>query len=137
MKTLARVTILGVVGKEPEVRYTANGTAVATYSVATEENVKGQKVTHWHNCVCFDKLANLIEQYVHKGSKLYLEGKLQYQSYDKDGEKRLATKIIVNEVSFLSSSGESSDGEPSQPTPSKFQPPAKAVVELEDSECPF
>jgi len=130
MKTVCKVTLLGAVGKDPEVRYTASGMAVASFSLATEETSKGEKVTHWHNCVTFDKLAGIVEQYVKKGAKLYCEGKIQYQQYDKDGEKRTATKIVVNEISLLSSQNESNPH-----TEQKARSTAKAAVPAQEFDC--
>lgn len=135
MKTVCKVTLLGAVGKDPEVRYTASGMAVASFSLATEETSKGEKVTMWHNCVTFDKLAGIVEQYVKKGAKLYCEGKIQYQQYEKDGEKRTATKIVVNEISLLSSQNESNPHtEQKARATSKASAPAQ---EFDDSEIPF
>jgi single-strand DNA-binding protein len=77
--------------------------AVASFSLATSTKAKDkEEVTMWHNCVAFGKLAEIVQQYVVKGSKLYCDGTIQYQQYEKDGEKRMATKIIVNDISMLS-----------------------------------
>jgi single-strand DNA-binding protein len=137
MKTVNRLTLLGAVGGDPEMRYTASGMAVATFSLATEETSKNkEKTTSWHNCVAFDKLAEIVGQYVKKGSKLYCEGKIQYQQYEKDGEKRMATKIVVNDISMLSPATESNH----QSTAQKGRGTAKASTqaqEFEDSEIPF
>ena len=111
MKTICKVTLLGFVGRDPEVRYTQSAKPIASFSLATEETIKGEKITHWHSCVAFDKLAEIIGQYVKKGAKLYCEGKIQYQSYEKDGEKRFSTKIIVNDISMLSYNGENATEE--------------------------
>lgn len=139
MKTVCKVTLLGAIGKDPEVRYTASGMAVASFSLATEETLKGEKVTMWHNCVAFDKLAGIVEQYVKKGAKLYCEGKIQYQQYDKDGEKRMATKIIVNEISLLSSQGDSSPhkAQTERGTAASSKAKPQASQEFDDSEIPF
>lgn len=103
MKSVNKVTLLGAVGKDPETRYTASGMAVASFSLATSTKQKDKdEITMWHNCVAFGKLAEIVSQYIAKGAKLYLEGTIQYQEYEKDGEKRLTTKIVVNDISMLS-----------------------------------
>lgn len=103
MKSINKVTLIGAVGQHPETRFTAAGMPVASFSLATSEKRKDKdEVTQWHSCVAFGKLAEIVQQYIVKGSKLYLDGTIQYQQYDKDGEKRMATKIVVNEISMLS-----------------------------------
>lgn len=103
MKSINKVTLIGAVGQDPETRFTAAGMAVASFSLATSEKRKDKdEVTQWHNCVTFGKLAEIVQQYIVKGSKLYLDGTIQYQQYEKDGEKRMATKIVVNDISMLS-----------------------------------
>lgn len=104
MKSINRVTLIGAVGGDPEVRYTAAGLCVSSFSLATSEKRKDkEEVTSWHSCVCFGKLGEIVAQYVKKGAKLYLDGAIEYQCVDKDGEKRYYTKIIVNDMSMLSS----------------------------------
>ncbi len=139
MKTVCKVTLLGAVGQDPEVRYTASGMAIASFSLATEEtNKKGEKVTMWHNCVTFDKLAAIVEQYVKKGAKLYCDGKIQYQQYEKDGEKRTATKIVVNDISMLSAPpGESNHQHTAQKAHGKSKASTPSAVPFDDSEIPF
>jgi len=106
MKSINKTILVGAVGQEPEVRYTQNEMAIANFSLATSKKGKdGSSVTQWHNLVAFGKTAELVQQYVHKGSKLYIEGELQYQEYEKDGEKRFATKIIIHDMSFLGDRG--------------------------------
>jgi single-strand DNA-binding protein len=100
-------------GKDPEVKYTPSGTAVANFSVATGERYKDkdgqwQERTEWHNIVAWDKLAEIIGQYVKKGSKLYLEGRLQTRSWDdkNSGEKKYRTEIVATDISLLGGRGE-------------------------------
>lgn len=103
MKCLNKVALIGAVGQEPEVRYSAQGMAIASFSLATSEKRKDKdEVTQWHNCVAFGKLAEIIQQYVTKGARLHLDGTIQYQQYEKDGEKRYTTKIVVNDLILLS-----------------------------------
>lgn len=111
MKSINKVILIGALGKDPDVRATASGLAVASFSLATSRKQKDKTdVTQWHNCVAFGKTAELVESYLKKGSKLYLEGELQYQEYEKDGIKRVSTKIVINDMSFLSDSGNPSSG---------------------------
>lgn len=140
MKSINRVTLIGAVGKDPETRYTAAGLAITSFSLATSEKRKDKdEVTQWHNCVTFGKLAEIVSQYVTKGSKLYLDGTIQYQEYEKDGEKRFATKIVVNDLSMLSQAqGSAQHGEQKArstvTTRQKSSPPPQ---EFEDDSIPF
>ncbi len=134
MKSINRVTLLGAVGKDPETRYTASGMAVASFSLATSTKQKDKdEITQWHNCVAFGKLGEIVQQYIVKGTKLYVDGAISYQTYDKDGEKRYATKIVLNDVSMLSSPSES------QKTQQKASGKAAALApdELDDDSIPF
>lgn len=134
MKCLNRVTLIGAVGQDPEVRYSAQGMAIASFSFATSEKRKDKdQVTQWHNCVAFGKLAEIVQQYVTKGSRMYLDGAISYQAYDKEGETRYATKIIVNDVLLLSNPSESQKSQ--QKAVAKKSSPVQA--ELEDDSIPF
>ena len=95
------VTLLGRIGKEPEVRYSQSGMAVCNVSLATSEKVKGEDKTQWHRLVAFDKTAELIGKYVNKGDQLGIEGKISYGSYEKDGTPIYTTDIIVNRIHFV------------------------------------
>ena len=112
-KGVNKAVILGNVGNDPELRFMSNGKAVANFTVATSEQWKdqqGQKQerVEWHRMVAYDKLAEIIGQYVKKGSKLYLEGKLQTREWtDQQGQKKYTTEIIVSEMQML-------DGKPQQ-----------------------
>jgi len=137
MKSVNKVTLIGAVGKDPEVRYTQAGMAIANFSLATsKKNKEKSDVTQWHNIVAFQKTAELIQQYVKKGSKLYIEGEIQYQEYDKDGEKRYTTKIVANDLSFLSDSGNHSANRDKQKGVDNSKTPA-LVDALEDDSIPF
>jgi single-strand DNA-binding protein len=118
--------------------------AIASFSLATSTKQKDKdEVTQWHNCVAFGKLAEIVQQYVVKGSKLYVEGTIQYQTYEKDGEKRMATKIVVNDVSMLSQangSGNQSSSQGRQTASGSGTSRAKAPApaqDFDDSEIPF
>jgi single-strand DNA-binding protein len=109
-KGLNKVMLIGHLGKDPELKYTEKGTAYCNFSIATDESYKdenGNKVdrTEWHNIVTWRKLAEICQQYLKKGSKIYCEGKLQTDSYEKDGIKRYSTKIVMTDMSMLDSKG--------------------------------
>ena len=107
-KGLNKVMLIGRLGKDPELKYTEKGTAYCNFSIATDESYKdenGNKVdrTEWHNIVTWRKLAEICQQYLKKGSKIYCEGKLQTDSYEKDGIKRYSTKIVMTDMAMLDS----------------------------------
>ncbi len=111
-----KVILVGNVGNDPEVRYMPNGNAVANISIATSDSWKDkntgeqQERTEWHRVVFFNRLAEIVEQYVKKGSKLYIEGRLQTRSWEQDGVKRYTTEIVSNEMQMLDSRGSASPG---------------------------
>ena len=112
-KSLNKVTLIGNLGRDPELSYTTSGVAVARFSVATGERWKDdsgnvQERTEWHNIVAWRKLAEICGQYLKKGSKVYIEGKLQTRSWDdkNTGTKRYATEIIANDLIMLDARGE-------------------------------
>ena len=117
-----KAIIVGNVGQDPETRYLPDGTACTTISVATSESWKDkntgdqQERTEWHRCVFWGRLAEVVAEYVRKGSKLYIEGKLQTRSWEQDGIKRYATEIVAREMQMLDSrnSGEAGAGERQQ-----------------------
>lgn len=100
------VTLIGRLGKDPEVRYLDNDQTVANFSLATTEKYKKdgekQEKTEWHSCVAWNKLAEIVEQYAKKGSLVYIEGKLQTRNWkDDSGTKRYTTEIIVTKYRSL------------------------------------
>src|ERR1700692_2483552 len=112
-KSVNKVILLGNVGKDPEIRATANGMTVANFSIATTDRIKGQDgqytdKTEWHNLVAFQRTAEIVRDYVKKGNKLYVEGRLQTSSWDDKatGQKKYRTEIIVSDLSLLSGRGE-------------------------------
>ncbi|MGB0123416.1 MAG: single-stranded DNA-binding protein [Silvibacterium sp.] len=116
-KSVNKVTLLGNVGKDPEIRATPGGTMVASFSLATTDRTKDPSGnwtdrTEWHNLVAFQRTAEIIRDYVKKGSKLYVEGKIQTRSWDDktSGEKKYRTEIIVNDISLLSGKGDGEGG---------------------------
>ena len=97
-----KVILVGNLGDEPVIRYTGDGKAIANLRVATSESwtdkSTGQKVekTEWHRVSVFDKLAEVCQKYLHKGSKVFLEGKLQTRSWDKDGVQQYSTEVVLS-----------------------------------------
>lgn len=110
-----RAIIIGNLGQDPEVRYMPNGGAVCNISVATSETWKdkntgeSQEKTEWHRVVAFRRLAEIMGEYLTKGSKVYIEGKLQTRSWEQDGQTRYMTEIIADQMQMLD--GKSSGGE--------------------------
>jgi single-strand DNA-binding protein len=103
-----RVILVGNVGKDPELRYTTSGVPVATFSLATTEFWRDkdgaqQERTDWHSLVAWRKIAEIVQEYVHRGSRLLVEGRLQTRSYEKNGEKRFVTEIIADNIVLLDS----------------------------------
>lgn len=100
---LNKVQLIGRVGKDPESFRTDSGLLVVNMSIATNEKVKDENITEWHNLVFFDKLAEIVANYVTKGTLVYVEGKIQTRKYtDKEGIERYSTKIICNSMKMLS-----------------------------------
>lgn len=109
MKSVNNVILLGNAGKDPEIRATGGGTLVASFSVATTDRAKDSSGnwtdrTEWHNVVAYGRLAEIVRDYVSKGSKLYVEGKIQSRSWEDktSGEKKYRTEIIANDIALLS-----------------------------------
>lgn len=104
-----KVILVGNVGKDPETRYLPSGGAVTNLALATSESWKDkntgqpQEKTEWHRVVFFNRLAEIVNEYVRKGSKLYIEGSLRTRSWEQDGVTRYATEIVVSEMQMLDS----------------------------------
>jgi single-strand DNA-binding protein len=150
-KSVNKVILLGNVGKDPEIKATASGTVVATFSIATSERFKDktgnwQDRTEWHNLVAYQRTAEIIRDYVKKGNKLYVEGRLQTSSWDDKttGQKKYKTEIIVNDLSLLSGRGEGdgSSGGYSKSNTASFDQRSPAEdfsqsTEITDDDIPF
>ena len=112
-----KAIIVGNVGSDPDIRTMPNGNQVVNLSIATSDEWKdkntGEKKekTEWHRCVFFNKIADIAAQYVNKGSKLYVEGRLQTRSYEQDGVKKYSTEIVVNDMQMLASKNTNSNNE--------------------------
>jgi single-strand DNA-binding protein len=120
MASVNRVILIGNLGRDPELRYTPSGTAVANFSLATTDrfsNKQGerQERTEWHRIVAWGRTAELCAQYLSKGRSVYVEGRLQTNEWeDKEGQKRRTTEIVAQTVQFLGgrNAGESGGGPP-------------------------
>ena len=115
---LNKVLLMGNLGRDPEVRYTQGGTAVANFSIATDErwtdkNGQAQEKTEWHKIVVWGKTAELCGQYLKKGRQAFIEGRLQTREWtDKQNQKQYTTEIVANNVQFI---GGRPDGVPAAP----------------------
>ena len=146
-KGVNKVILVGNIA-EPEVRYTSDGKAIANVSLATSETWKDkntgeqQEKTEWHRLVFFNRLAEIVEQYLKKGSKIYVEGRLQTRSWEQDGVKRYTTEIVVNEMQMLDSRSQGSQQAPNvadpvaQHAPGQQQAP-QSFDDFDDSDLPF
>ncbi|GAB4171574.1 MAG: single-stranded DNA-binding protein [Geothermobacteraceae bacterium] len=141
-----KVILVGNLGKDPEVRYTAAGTAVATFPLATSERYKdksGQQVekTEWHNIVAWRSLAEICGKYLSKGRQVYIEGKIRTRSYtDRDGNKRYITEIEADQMQMLGR-GDEAGSRPAASARNEFnQEPAESFQEPAfnpDDDIPF
>lgn len=153
-RSVNKVFLLGNVGRDPEIRTTSGGTAVANFSLATsfsQKNPQGnwQDRTEWHNLVAFKRTAEIVRDYVKKGSKLYIEGKITTRSWDdkESGQKRYKTEILVNELVLLSareegsgasrSAGSGSSAASFDQRPPAGQDDAVQSAEISDDDIPF
>jgi single-strand DNA-binding protein len=154
-KSLNKVMLIGNLGKDPEVKYTPSGTPVAKLTLATNERFKdkdGQWAdrTEWHNIVLWQRLAEIAGEYLKKGSKVYIEGRLQTRSWDdkQTNQKRYMTEVVANDLLLLGGRGEGGDFGGSsrsaaaggnnfdQRTPEP-EPVAAAATPISDEDIPF
>jgi len=133
-KSLNKVTLIGHLGQDPEIRYTKNGQAVATFSLATNErwlDQEGnqQERTEWHNMVAWTKLAEICGQWLKKGHQIYAEGRLQTRTWDdNNGVKHYKTEVVLNDMIMLGAKREGngnshSEGRASSPMEHSSGPP--------------
>ena len=137
-RSLNKAMLIGNLGKDPELRYTSRGVAVATCSLATNESWKDQEGnmqerTEWHNIVAWKKLAEICGEWLKKGKKVYIEGRIQTRSYDdkNTGTKKYITEIVAENMIMLDSRGSLEAG----PGPMTADEPAPAGKE--ESDLPF
>jgi len=115
-KSVNKVILIGNLGKDPEVKYTPQGTPVAKITLATNERFKGkdgnwQDRTEWHNVVLWQRLAEIAGEYLKKGGKVYIEGRLQTRSWDdkQTGQKKYMTEVVANDLVLLGGRGEGAE----------------------------
>lgn len=152
-RSLNKVLLIGNVGNDPEIKTTGGGTRIAKVSLATnrtftDRSGQQQEKTEWHRLTFWDKLAELVEQYVKKGDRLYIEGRLEYsQTEDEKGNQRFWTDIVVREMVMLGASGgqggsgggfdQSSRRRAPQGAASASRPGATSPFDSDDDDLPF
>lgn len=148
-----KVILIGNLGQDPEIRYMPNGKAVANLSIATSESwndQQGQKQekTEWHRITAYDKLAEIIGEYVKKGSKIYVEGKLQTRKWqDQQGQDRYTTEVIINQMQMLDGKRDGGNGGQQQqqqqqqaqrqPQQQQYQQPPQQPAQQQYNEPPM
>ena len=147
MASLNKVMLIGNLGKDPEIRYTPDGSPVAHFSLATtdtwtDKNGTKQERTEWHNIVAWSKLADLSKRFLAKGRQVYLEGRIQTREWeDKDGNKRRTTEIVASQMVLLGARPQGMEaGSVSQPSQRGGGPEAGAGlgdVGITDDDIPF
>lgn len=143
MGSLNKVLLIGNLGKDPEVRYTKSGQAVASFSLATSESWKGkdgnrEEKTEWHRIVAWGKLGEICGEYLSKGKQIYCEGKLQTRDWDdKDGNKRSTTEIVIHVMTMLGQAGGGGNSKPSGQSGQFADNSSDGGDEFEDSDIPF
>jgi len=136
-----KVILVGNLGKDPEIRRLENGAVVASFSVATSETYtdkssnERKEITDWHNVVVWRGLAEVVEKYVRKGSKVYVEGKLKSRSYqDKEGVTKYVTEVVADEIVMLNRVETAAPNQPSYSSEGTPKEPSKIDQLLDDTE---
>ena len=149
MSSLNKVLLIGRLGKDPEIRYTTDGSPVANFSLATSEfwtdkSGTRQERTEWHNIVAWNKLADLSKRYLTKGRQVYIEGRLRTREWDdRDGNKRRTVEVIASQLVLLGSRPEGMEaGAPPAPRPNKTavesdEPIGEPGPGVTDDDIPF
>ncbi len=145
-----KVILLGNVGRDPELRYTASGTAVANFSLATSRRYKDrdgnqQEQTEWHRCVAWARTAEIVNQYANKGKQLYIEGRLQTRQWeDRDGNTRYTTEVVADNIQLLGRAASGGGGDYGDPGPAGGGADGDAVgsggggdAPINDDDIPF
>ena len=142
MAGINKVILVGRLGNDPEVRYTPDGTAVANFSIATSDewtdkatNEKKER-TEWHRIVAWRRLGEICGEYLSKGRQVYVEGKLQTRSWEKDGVTRYTTEIVASDVQFLGAK-EPADAYRSQDSSGTNQYSKPPPADRQDDDIPF
>lgn len=143
MAGVNKAILIGNLGKDPELRYTPGGQAVATFSLATSEKWRDkdgvmQDKTEWHNIVVWGRQAEIAKEYLAKGRSVYLEGRIQTRSWeDKDGNKRYTTEIVAQRLQFLGGRDQGASGSPGPSSDTPPEAPPEADLSAEDDDLPF
>ena len=143
MSGLNKVMLIGRLGRDPEVRYTQDGAAVASFSIATSEKwndkATGEKKerTEWHRIVAFRKLGEICGEYLSKGKQVYIEGRLQTRSWEKDGVTRYTTEIVASDMQFLGGKDSVYSDEPPLNTQASDTPPKSSGSGTIGDDIPF
>jgi single-strand DNA-binding protein len=148
MSSLNKIMLIGHLGKDPEIRYTPDGSPVATFSLATSENWTDksgnrQEHTEWHTIVAWTRLADLAKRFLSKGRQVYIEGKIRSREWnDKDGNKRRTTEVIASQMVLLGSRPQGTDAgiqsmDSSAKTASDSSEPQFGDAGIADSDIPF
>jgi single-strand DNA-binding protein len=143
MASLNKVMLIGNLGKDPEVRYTTSGTAVASFSIATTERFKNkngewEEKTEWHNITLWSRLAEIAGEYLAKGRTVYIEGRLQTRKWqDRDGRDRYTTEIVGEKMQMLGGKGEGGGRARTTEEPSYEQPSYEEPAFNPDDDIPF
>ena len=138
---LNKAILIGNLGKDPEVRYTPSGVAVANFSIATSEtwtNKEGQKETRteWHRVVAFARLAEICGEYLSKGKQVYIEGRIQTRDWeDQNGVKRYTTEIVANQMQMLGARDNAGGARPESPPVAEY--PGAPASGPDDDDIPF
>ena len=139
-------TLIGNLGNDPELRSTQSGSAVANITLATSESWRDKETqetkerVEWHKVIFFGRLAEVVNEYLRKGSQIYVEGRIQTRKWqDKDGNDRYTTEIVANEMQMLGSRGVNSDSPTNQQSASTSQPASQSAIVNEpfDDDIPF
>ena len=142
MASVNKVILLGNLGRDPEVRYTAGGNAVANLSLATTEKWKDkdgnkQEKTEWHRVTLWGRQAELAGEYLSKGSSVYIEGRLETRKYtDKDGVEKYTTEVVADRMQFVSTGGEKREGGGQQQKPQQQERSPQKGDDFDD-DIPF
>lgn len=138
-----QVTLVGRLGKDPELKYTQGGDAVANFSVATDETWKDksgekQQRTEWHNIVAWKKLAEICGQYLRKGSQVLIQGRLQTRKWeDKDGNTRYTTEIVASNLVMLGKKDDNAGSSERSAKKTNDREPGGDDLEITDADLPF
>lgn len=142
-----KVILVGNIGNDPETKYTQGGLAITSISLATtsvrkDRDGETQEKTEWHRVKFFGKLAEIAGEYLRKGGQVYVEGRLSYGSFEKDGVKHYTTDIVADEMQMLGGRREDEAQRPARPEPAPRRAPAPpsaadTMSDFEDDDIPF